>query len=173
MVPDPPPPPPPTHVPLMEKHPPARSIPRAKVEVAPVPVTLRNVDASAPENVEVEFVPRTFKKPWMVEVPVVFPWRVVVAEPPTQRVPKTDSFVDDAPEENCWSAVQVLAFPRLSESVPDVAIAPPDSVGPVATEVTVPDPPVPVIHVVPSLVKQGALTAHAIVFVADAPVRFK
>src|SRR3989344_1130059 len=31
----------PTHVPLIEKHPPPRSMPRAKVEVADVPVTLR------------------------------------------------------------------------------------------------------------------------------------
>ena len=44
---------PPTQVPRMEKQPPERSIPRANVEVALVPVTFRYVAASAPENVEV------------------------------------------------------------------------------------------------------------------------
>jgi len=35
-------------------------------------------------KVEVELLPRTLRKPWKVEVPVVFPCMVVVAVPPTQ-----------------------------------------------------------------------------------------
>jgi len=61
------------HVPFMEKHPPARSMPLANVDVAAVPETLRYVVASAPENVEVELVPATFRNPWTVDVPVVSP----------------------------------------------------------------------------------------------------
>ena len=45
------------HVPLMEKHPPARSTPLAKVLVAEVPVTLRYVDVKPPVNVVVEGEP--------------------------------------------------------------------------------------------------------------------
>ena len=44
-------------VPEMEKHPPERSMPLAKVEVALVPVTLRYVDCTPPEKVEVEGEP--------------------------------------------------------------------------------------------------------------------
>ena len=69
--------------PSTAKHPPSRSMPRAKVDVADVPVTLRYVEVKPPEKVEVELVPATFRKPWSVEVPVVSPCTVVVAEPPT------------------------------------------------------------------------------------------
>ena len=75
-------PPAPTQLPSIEKQPPVRLRPLAKVEVALVPVTLRYVDARAPEKVEVELVPATFKMPWMVEVPVVLLWRVEVAAVP-------------------------------------------------------------------------------------------
>ena len=43
----------PMQVPDTEKHPPARSIPRANVEVAAVPVTLRYADWTPPVNVVV------------------------------------------------------------------------------------------------------------------------
>src|SRR3989344_4185129 len=72
----------PRQVPLIDTQPPVRLRPLAKVEVALVPVTLRYVDARAPEKVEVELVPATFKMPWMVEVPVVLLWRVEVAAVP-------------------------------------------------------------------------------------------
>jgi len=44
---------PPIQSPRMEKQPPERSMPEAKVDVAELPVMLRYVVASAPENVEV------------------------------------------------------------------------------------------------------------------------
>ena len=55
----------PTQTPLTEKHPPAKSIPRAKVEVAAVPVTFKyvvcipapKVDVAVPEIVVVAVVP--------------------------------------------------------------------------------------------------------------------
>ena len=43
------------------------------VDVADVPVRLRYVADSPPENVEVELVPDTLMNPWNVEVPVVLP----------------------------------------------------------------------------------------------------
>jgi len=52
----------PAHVPFTEKHPPARSMPRAKVEVADVPVMLRYVDWMPPVNVDVP-VPLTASEP--------------------------------------------------------------------------------------------------------------
>ena len=55
------------------KHPAVRLKPLAAVEVAFVPVRFKYVVARAPENVEVEFVPATFRKPRSVEVPVVSP----------------------------------------------------------------------------------------------------
>ena len=60
-------------IPLIAKQPPERLIPLANVDVAAVPVTFRYVVCSAPENVEVELVPETFRNPWMVEVPAVVP----------------------------------------------------------------------------------------------------
>lgn len=60
-------------------------MPFAKVEVAEVPVILRYVASRPPANVEVELVPNTERKPWIVEVPVVPPWMVVVATRPTVR----------------------------------------------------------------------------------------
>ena len=50
----------------------------------------------SPENVEVELVPDTVRKPWRVEVPVVVPWIVEVAVVPTLRVLRAESAVDDA-----------------------------------------------------------------------------
>ena len=62
-------------------------VPPAKVEVDVFDTTrlFTLVDAAErlPEKVEVEFVPATLRNPWMVEVPVVSPWMVVVAVPPT------------------------------------------------------------------------------------------
>ena len=49
-----------------------------------------------PEKVEVE-LPVTLTVPWMVEVPVEDPWIVVVAEPPTNTLPKAAILVEDAP----------------------------------------------------------------------------
>ena len=46
------------HEPEMEKHPPARSMPRAKVEVAAVPVMLRYGDSMPPVNVVVAGEPK-------------------------------------------------------------------------------------------------------------------
>jgi len=43
----------PTQLPDTEKHPPARSMPRANVDVAAVPVTFRYVDWTPPVKVEV------------------------------------------------------------------------------------------------------------------------
>lgn len=79
-----------------------------------------------PENVEVEFVPATFKKPWIVEVPVVFPCRVVVAAVPevlpTQKEPKTERLVEEAPAVKFCKAVHVLATER------DAPLPPPTQV---------------------------------------------
>jgi hypothetical protein len=51
------------------KHPFAKLIPLAKVEVA-APLTLKLFTESPPANVEVELVPSTLKNPCSVEVPV-------------------------------------------------------------------------------------------------------
>jgi hypothetical protein len=85
------------HVPLTEKQPEVRLMPSPKVEVAEVPVRLRYVAERPPEKVEVEFVPNTLRKPWILEVPTVLACNVVVAEPPIQSEPKTDSLLDEAP----------------------------------------------------------------------------
>ncbi|KKU77041.1 MAG: hypothetical protein UY04_C0064G0007 [Parcubacteria group bacterium GW2011_GWA2_47_7] len=71
------------HVPFIAKQPLARLNPLPAVEVAEVPERLRYVEVKPPENVEVELVPATFRNPWIVEVPVVLPCSVEVAEPPT------------------------------------------------------------------------------------------
>ena len=65
----------PTHVPLMAKHPPASSIPRAKVEVAAVPVIFKyaaftpavKVEVAEPETVRVF---PTLNEPVEVPLPV-------------------------------------------------------------------------------------------------------
>ena len=115
-------PPPPTQVPLMEKHPERRSKPLAAVEVAFAPVRFKYEAASAPENVEVELVPRTFRKPWMVEVPVVLPCSVVVAAVPDvlpiHVEPKTERLVLDAPPWNCWSPVHEFAVEKSKPMTP-------------------------------------------------------
>lgn len=57
-------------VPFTEKQPPDKLIPLAKVDVAK-PVTAKLATARPPEKVEVELVPKTLRKPWSVEVPVI------------------------------------------------------------------------------------------------------
>ena len=86
-------------VPLILKHPLATLIPFASVVVAD-PETLRFCTDTLPENVDVELVPATLRKPWIVEVPVVLPWRVVVAATPEvlpiYAVPCTERLVVEA-----------------------------------------------------------------------------
>jgi hypothetical protein len=60
----------PMQVPLMEKHPAARLIPFANVEVA-VELTFKFATERLPVNVLVEFAPETFKTLYMVEVAAV------------------------------------------------------------------------------------------------------
>ena len=72
------------HVPATEKQPVDRLTPFWKVEVAEPP-TLRLPTLRLPLKVDVLFVPATFKNPWMVDVPVVLPWMVVVAVLPTKN----------------------------------------------------------------------------------------
>jgi hypothetical protein len=81
------------------------------------------VAASAPENVEVEFVPSTLINPCMVDVPAVSPCKVVVEVPPTlsvvsaaralpRNVPDKNMFPEDvmrlAELKNCRSPVAPL-----------------------------------------------------------------
>ena len=69
--------------PFTAKQPLAMFNPFPKVEVAVVEVMLRRFAANPPVNVEVEVIaPDTLRKPCSVEVPVVLPWMVEVADPP-------------------------------------------------------------------------------------------
>src|SRR3990167_7029795 len=109
---------PPMQVPLIDTHPPVRLMPLANVLVADVPVILRYVEARAPENVEVELVPATFRMPWMVEVPVVLLWRVEVAAVPevlpTYSLSKMERREVEALPKTL-SPVNVLLFARSVE----------------------------------------------------------
>ena len=109
-------------VPFTAKQPAPRLMPLAAVEVAE-PVTLSAVVCNAPENVEVELVPATVRKPWMVEVPVVPPWIVVVALPPIAKVSRMETRVVDA----CPRVVS-----PVTESVPEFVVFPAVSVPTVA-----------------------------------------
>ena len=79
---------PPIQLPFIEKHPALKLKPLAEVEVAPVPVRLRDAAASPPEKVEVEFTPSTVRNPCKVDVPLVALWMVVVDDPPMSRLVK-------------------------------------------------------------------------------------
>src|SRR3989344_2277988 len=109
---------PPMQVPLIDTHPPVRLMPLANVLVADVPLILRYVEARAPENVEVELVPATFRMPWMVEVPVVLLWRVEVAAVPevlpTYSLSKMERREVEALPKTL-SPVNVLLFARSVE----------------------------------------------------------
>ena len=61
-------------------NPPVLKLTPARVEVA---VVEAEIVERYPLKVEVESVPRTFKNPWRVEVPVVRPWMVLVEVLPT------------------------------------------------------------------------------------------
>jgi len=71
------------------------------------------------------------RKPWVE--------KVEVAVPP-KNATVAESLVVEALALNCWRAVQVLAFVRLRERVPEVVMVPPERVPSVATEVMVPAP---------------------------------
>src|SRR3989344_4452494 len=134
------------HVPLTEKHPVTTFTPLANVDVAD-PVCVKFSAERPPENVEVELVPVTFKNPCKVDVPLAAPWIEEVALPPTHNVPNTDWFVDEAPEEKCCRAVQVLAFARSRVRLPLDVMGPPERPLPALTDVTVPSlllPPPPI-----------------------------
>jgi hypothetical protein len=93
--------------------PPAVTRSPAREEEAVVPE--KRVASTPPEKEEVELVPRTERKPWKVEVPLVVPWIEVVAVRPTYTV----SYAERSEVEalvNCCSAVHVLGFARLRES---------------------------------------------------------
>ena len=104
--------------------------------MADVPVRLRYVAASPPENVDVEFVPTTLINPWIVEVPVVLPWMVVVAVPPTYSVLNTDAMVEEE-FAKVWRPVHEFVFPRLSVSVRLAERSPPPE-SPAPAEMVVP-----------------------------------
>lgn len=70
--------------------------PEATVDVAPVPVRFKYVEASPPENVEVELLPTIFRNPCSVEVPAAVPCNVVVAVDPIYMVSVTENLVLDA-----------------------------------------------------------------------------
>ena len=84
----------------MAKQPAVIFQPPAEVEVATLLTIklLTEVVAAErlPEKVEVELVPETVRNPCMVDVPVVLPWRVEVAVPPTYTLSKTESRVVEA-----------------------------------------------------------------------------
>ena len=72
--------------------------------------------ARLPENVEVEFVPATLRKPCSVEVPVVEPCKVEVAVLPIYRVLNMEASVVDAPPDR--------EDKPLTESVPPMVVLP-------------------------------------------------
>ncbi len=108
----------PIQTPFTAKHPPARSIPRAKVLVADVPVTLRYVVCTPAPNVD-----------------VAAPRIVVVDVRPTKMPSSTDCWVEDAccsarrfgsesvtaafsdpePETVIWLAVPAIVAMKLPE----------------------------------------------------------
>jgi hypothetical protein len=84
----------PTHTPLMEKQPPPRTMPLAKVDEA-VEETMLRTSAWRPfAKVEVA-VPATFRSPLMVVLPVLSTWKSVVVAKEAVEEPMRKSVVGE------------------------------------------------------------------------------
>jgi hypothetical protein len=152
---------------LIEKHPPARSTPRANVEVAAVDVMLSAVVCSPPANVDVA-VPWTTRKPVVVAPPEIVsppawvplpivveeseskpaksgvPVKVGLAEKTALPVPVSSESKPARSAEVCREEEESFAFQTEAEEIWESASVPPMRLAPmVEVETSLPEESVP------------------------------